>query len=177
MPRIPYVPEDISEPANVVDAIRKRRGGRLINLDRQLLHSPIMAGGWNVYMGAIRTNLIVAPQLREIAMCVVAILNGAEYEFHHHAPELLKEGGTPAQVAALRDPDSALNSKGIFDEQGIACIALTIEMTRNIKVSDATFTAMRRHLSDQTMVELVMVIAAYNMVSRFLVALDIQPET
>ena len=177
MPRIPYVPENISEPADVVDAIRKRRGGGLINLDRELLHSPAIAGGWNVYMGAIRTKLIVSPQLREIAMCVVAILNGAEYEFHHHAPELIKEGGTAVQVAALRDPSSALTSQGIFDEQGIACIALTIEMTRDVKVSDATFAAMRKHLSDQTMVELITVIAAYNMVSRFLVALDIQPET
>ena len=176
MPRIPCVPEDISQPADVVDAIRTRRGGGLINLDRQLLHSPAVAAGWNVYMGAIRTQLTLSPQLREIAMCVVAILNGAEYEFHHHAPELLKAGGAAAQVAALRDPDSALISEGIFDASGIACIALTIEMTRNIKVSDATFAAMRSYLNNQTMIELISVIAAYNMVSRFLVALDIQPE-
>ena len=177
MPRIPYVPEDIAQPAHVVDAIRKRRGGKLINLDRQLLHSPVVAAGWNVYMGAIRTQLTLEPKLREIAMCVVAMLNGAEYEFHHHAPELLKEGGTQAQVDALRDPDAAITSDGIFVAQELACIELTIEMTRHVKVSDATFAAMRKHLTDQTMVELITVIAAYNMVSRFLVALDIQPES
>ena len=177
MPRIPYVPEDIAQPAPVVDAIRKRRGGKLINLDRQLLHSPAVAGGWNVYMGAIRTQLILAPNLREIAMCVVAILNGAEYEFHHHAPELLKAGGTQAQVDALRHPDLALSSTVIFAAAELACIQLTIEMTRHVKVSDATFAAMRVHLTDQTMVELITVIAAYNMVSRFLVVLDIQPES
>ena len=40
MPRLPYVPADLAEPREAIDAIRKRRGGALLNLDRQLLHSP-----------------------------------------------------------------------------------------------------------------------------------------
>ena len=47
MPRIPYLPADIAEPAELVAAIRKRRGGELINLDRLLLYSPPVAAGWN----------------------------------------------------------------------------------------------------------------------------------
>ncbi|MEY3477443.1 MAG: hypothetical protein RLY65_1843, partial [Pseudomonadota bacterium] len=31
MPHIPYLPEDLKEPADVVDAIRKRRGGELLH--------------------------------------------------------------------------------------------------------------------------------------------------
>ena len=81
MPRIPYVPEDIQEPADVVSAVRARRGGKLISLDRMLLHSPPLAAGWNTFLGAVRTGLLVDPKLRELAMCVVAVLNGAEYEF------------------------------------------------------------------------------------------------
>ena len=49
-------------------------------------------------------------------------------------------------------------------------------MTRTVKVTDATFDAVRARLSDQHCVELVGVIATYNMVSRFLVALGIEPE-
>src|SRR5690606_15711496 len=47
MPRIPYQPEDLAEPAEVVDAIRRRRGGKLLELDRMLLHSAPLAAGWN----------------------------------------------------------------------------------------------------------------------------------
>jgi len=50
-------------------------------------------------------------------------------------------------------------------------------MTRGVRVSDATFRDARAELgSDQRMVELVAVIASYNMVSRFLVALGVDIE-
>ena len=100
MPLIPYLPADIAEPAELVAAIRQRRGGELINLDRLLLYSPPMAAGWNQLLGAVRRQLQLSPYLREVAMCVVAVLNGAEYEFVHHAPELLAAGGSDAQVQA-----------------------------------------------------------------------------
>lgn len=176
MPRIPYQPEDLAEPASLVDAIRARRGGRLLNLDRMLLHSPPLAAGWNGFLKAVRTELALEPRLRELAMCAVASLNGAHYEFHHHAPEFLRAGGTPAQVDALRSPLQALDRMELFDEAARAALKLTIEMTRQVAVGDDTFAAVHRALGDRGAVELVGVIATYNMVSRFLVALGIEPE-
>lgn len=177
MPRIPYQPLDLSEPAQIVDAIRQRRGGTLLNLDRMLLHSPAFASGWNAFLREVRTGLQLSPKLRELAMCIVAVLNGAEYEFHHHAPEFIAAGGTQEQVEAIREPTDAEERKGLFDAAERATIQLTIEMTQNVQVSEATFAAARDALgSDQAMVELVGVIATYNMVSRFLVALGVEPE-
>jgi alkylhydroperoxidase family enzyme len=176
MPRIPYQPESIAEPAALVDAIRARRGGRLLHLDRMLLHSPPLAAGWNGHLKAVRTELALDPRLRELAMCVVASLNGAHYEFHHHAPEFLRAGGTAQQVEALREPERALQEAGLFDDTSRAALRLTIEMTRQVAVSDATFTAVHAALGDRRTVELVGVIATYNMVSRFLVALGVEPE-
>ena len=174
MARLPYVPADVTEPADLVAAIRTRRGGRLLNLDRMLLHSPPLAAGWNAYLGAVRNQLSLDPLLRELAMCAVASLNGAEYEFIHHAPVFVAAGGTQEQVESLRNPTTA--TPGVFDARGAAALQLTIEMTRNVRVADATFTAVRAVLGEQPTVELVAVIAAYNMVSRFLVALGVEPE-
>ncbi len=176
MSRIPYVPTDIAEPAEIVDAIRKRRGGTLLNLDRMLLRSPALAAGWNTYLGAVRNALTLDAKLREIGMCVVAVLNGAEYEFIQHAPVFIKAGGTQAQIDAMRAPQAAMRNTQLFDDAERAAIALTFEMTRNVQVSDATFAQVRACLSEQQTVELVAVIAAYNMVSRFLVALGVEPE-
>lgn len=176
MPRIPYQPADLALPADIVDAIRRRRGGRLLNLDRMLLHSPSFARGWNAFLGEVRGGLELSPKLRELAMCVVAVLNGAEYEFHHHAPEFIRAGGSEAQVAAMRKPEAAGNS-AVFDAAERAVIRLTIDMTRNVAVGETTFAEVRASLcSDRLVVELVGVIATYNMVSRFLVALGIEPE-
>lgn len=176
MPRMPYVPADLAEPADVVAAIRARRGGSLINLDRMLLHSPPFAAGWNGFLKAVRTDLALDPKLRELAMCVVAVINGAEYEFVHHAPVFLKAGGTQAQVDAMRDPERAASDTTLFDDAERAALALTIEMTRRVAVDEPTFAAVRARLPAREAVELVGVIAAYNMVSRFLVALGVEPE-
>lgn len=175
-PRIPYVPADLSEPAELVAAIRARRGGALLELDRMLLHSPAFASGWNAFLGAVRGGLELDPKLRELAMCVVAVLNGAEYEFVHHAPVYIAAGGTQAQLDAMREPDRAKGDTLLFDPVERAALALTVEMTRSIRVEDATFAAVRGRLGERQTVELVGVIAAYNMVSRFLVALGVTPD-
>jgi alkylhydroperoxidase family enzyme len=65
----------------------------------------------------------------------------------------------------------------VFDTAERATIRLTIDMTNEVKVSDLSFQAVRMALPDQRqLVELVGVIAAYNMVSRFLVALGVDAE-
>ena len=109
-------------------------------------------------------------------MCVVAVINGAEYEFQQHAPVFIAAGGTDAQVQAMRDPDSAASNAALFSETERAALALTIEMTRNVKVRDETFERAHALLGVRQTVELVATIATYNMVSRFLVALGVEPE-
>jgi alkylhydroperoxidase family enzyme len=181
MPRIPYQPADLAEPNEIVSAIRARRGGHLLNLDRMLLHSPAFAKGWNAFLGQVRTGLELSPKLRELAMCVVAVLNGAEYEFLHHAPEFIKAGGTVEQVEALKHFGTSIDMSdqdlSLFDATERAALQLTTEMTLDVQVTESTFATVRAALqSEQLVVELVGVIATYNMVSRFLVALGVEPE-
>ena len=176
MPRVPFVPADIAEPREIVEAVRKRRGGTLLDLDRMLLHSPAFTAGWNAHLGAVRTKLNVPGRLRELAICAVAALNGAEYEYVHHSPILLQEGGTQAQVDALRDVARAARDAKLFDARERSVLQLTLEMTRDVKVADTTFEAVRAIGGDRLAIEIVAIIATYNMVSRFLVALDVQPE-
>ena len=48
------------------------------------------------------------------------------------------------------------------------------EMTRNVEVAPATFEGLKKAgLSEQEIVEATATVASYNMVSRFLVALDV----
>lgn len=176
-PRIPSVPDEQLGPVDVVAAIQKRRGGSLLNLDRMLLNSPAYAVGWNTFLGAVRNALSLDAKLRELAICAVAVLNRADYELLQHAPEFLQAGGTPAQLAALQDMDAALRDAQRFDATERAVLQLTLEMTRQVQVSEACFAQLQQALaSPQQQVELVGVVAAYNMVSRFLEALRVAPE-
>jgi alkylhydroperoxidase family enzyme len=159
----------------LVAAIEARRGGSLLNLDRMLLWSEPLARGWNGYLRAIRQELSLSPLLRELAICVVARLTGAQYEYHHHAPELRAAGASEAQLAALDDPDAA-SASPLYDELQRTVIRFAIASTREVAIPEAVFDELKRHLSPTEIVELVATTATYNMVARFLVALEIVPE-
>ena len=177
MSRVPYVSGERTEnESELVARIRARRGGTLLNLDRMLLNSPAFAQGWNAHLGAVRRELALDSRLRELAVCGVAVLNGADYELEQHTPEFLRAGGTAVQVEALAQFGKVEDSS-VFDAVERAVLQLTLEMTRDVKVSDATFERIQWALNDtQQIVELVGVIATYNMVSRFLVALQVDTE-
>jgi alkylhydroperoxidase family enzyme len=176
-PRIPVVADAMLGPPDVVSVILQRRGGTLLNLDRMLLNSPNYAVGWNSYLGAVRTGLSLDAHLRELAICTVAVLTRAPYEYKQHAPEFLKAGGCQAQLDALADVDSALQSASLFDATERSVMALAQAMTLHVQVDDACFAALKKALPDpQQQVELVGVISTYNMVARFLEALQVQPE-
>ena len=175
--RIPVVADADLGPTEVVAAIRQRRGGSLLNLDRMLLNSPAYAVGWNGFLGAVRNKLSLDARLRELAICTVAVLTRADYEYGQHAPEFLDAGGSQAQLDALQHIDSAIANQILFTDAERATLALTTEMTLQVQVSERCFAALRKVLPDpQQQVELVGVIAAYNMVARFLEALQVQPE-
>src|SRR3954471_18333688 len=165
---IPYVEDDKAGPPDLVAAIRGRRpNGKLLNLDRMLLHSPNFAKGWNGMFAAIRNQLAVPAKLREIAILEIGVLNKAQYEWFQHEPEFVKAGGTKEQMAALRamkaDPK-------LFTPAEVATIELTTEITRDIQAKPATLQKIRSLLPDDQVVELIGTIAGYNMVSRFVVA-------
>lgn len=179
--RLPdWTPERKPQPAELVDAIKARRGGTLINLDKALLWSEPLARGWNTYLRAVRTELPTSRRLRELGICTVALLTGAHYEYHHHAPDFLAAGGSQAQLDALqafvrRDP-RGLPDATVLEELDRLVIRYAAQMTLDVQVSDEVFDALRRHFDETGLVELTSAIATYNMVARFLVALQITPE-
>lgn len=169
------------QPQDLVDATLARRGGSLLNLDKALLWSEPIARGWNIFMRDVRNGLPTSRKLRELGICTVALLTGAQYEFHHHAPDFLAAGGNQAQLDALQAFAATDLSGPIvdasLDEVEKLVVRYAAQMTRDIKVSDAVFSAMRLHFDETQIVELTTAIASYNMVARILVALEITPET
>ena len=179
--RIPdWTPELKPQPQALVDAILARRGGTLLNLDKALLWSEPVARGWNVYLKAVRTELPTSRKLRELGICTVALLTGAEYEYHHHAPDFLATGGTQLELDALQrllhiDRHGNVPEPALGDKEALV-VRYAAQMTLDVKVTDAVFQALRDHFDETQIVELTSAIATYNMVARFLVALGVTPE-
>jgi len=174
MARIPFIEEsDYPELADSIAKIKGARGGRLINIYRLMLHSPALANAWFELNQAVRYGTEIDGQSREIAVIRVAILNDVDYVQQAHGPAYaLKEGLTREQVSAIGD----WQASNLFTDQQRALLAYTDAMTREIDVPDAVFTELRKHHSERQTVELTMLISTYNMLTRFLKALKVDPE-
>ena len=145
--------------------------GRISVLYRALLNSPSIASGWEKMLTAVRNRSSLEPDLRELAILRVAVLNRAPYEFEAHVPHALKAGVTQAAIDAVADAAAASDARFAGDAQLV--LQLADAMTREIDVDDALMARVQARFSPQQTVDLVATIAAYNMVSRFLVALRI----
>ena len=175
MARINLVAEDANEPQPLVGAIRERRGGALMILDRALLNSPALAEGWNAMAPTIRNQSSLPPDLLELAICVVGVVNGARVEIAAHLPLWRAAGATPAKVAALQALPTS-DDRSAFSDTEQDVIELALQMTRKVEVEERVFARLRPRFNDRQIVDLVGAISFYNMVSRFLVALDLQPD-
>ncbi|KAL6248252.1 hypothetical protein RBB50_004507 [Rhinocladiella similis] len=191
--KLPYVqdsPDGLSpEDAAIYDRIKQRRGGSLLPLDKALFHSPKLADGWNSLLGAVRTQGLLPTDIREIIICRVALHNKAWFEWHHHAPILQSSPGfTPEMMKAVESVDldttttgspgstSASNSSSnsALNPKQLAALRYADSMTKHIDVPSHVFEALKTSgFNDQEIVEMTITCGAYNMVSRFLVALDV----
>jgi alkylhydroperoxidase family enzyme len=174
MARVDY--PDTSSPsgemADVIQLIRQERGGRFPNLFRMQLHNPAMARAWLQLGTAVRFKGQLDGQTRELAICCVARATGAEYEWQAHSRLAVQEGVSQAQLDLLPN----WRGSDQFDARQQAVLGLADELTRAVKVQEATLAAARKHLPDNQLVELVITVAYYNMVARFLVGLEIDLE-
>lgn len=180
--RLNYVSDasafESKEDRAIVERIKQRRGGSMLALDKALLISPPIADGWNSFFGAIRTRTTISASIRETAICRIAVLNHAQYEWDQHIPILKDSGGVdtkgieylqtrPGQGAERQEAEDVLGTK----------LALVVEytdaMTLCCLVSDSLFDQMKQHFNEREIMEITSTIAAYNCVSRFLVALDV----
>jgi AhpD family alkylhydroperoxidase len=168
MARIPYADLTNPEAKPLVERIVAERGG-VLHLYQMLLHSPPVASGWLNYLTAIRQQSTLPGGLRELVIMRIAVLNGAPYEAEQHAPIALREGVSQVQ---LDDLDNWQQSKS-YDATQRAVLAYTDAMTKDIHVSPEVFAAVKAVMTDRLLVELTATVGAYNMVSRFLEALQI----
>ncbi|MEU9530418.1 carboxymuconolactone decarboxylase family protein [Streptomyces sp. NPDC048210] len=160
-----------SPPTDLLTGMQDRRpNGELIGIDRVLLRSFPLATGWNGLLGRVRADFTLSLQYRELIMLRVAVLNRADFEWGVHYPAYIQAGGTDEKCEALKEQNGEIS---LFNEEERALLTLTDQSTRNVDVDAAVIEELKRLFGETKTVEAVATVAAYNMVSRFLVALAI----
>lgn len=162
-----------ADDAAIVERVRARRSGELRPLDLMLLHSPPVADGWNHFLGAIRRSTSLDPMTRELVILRVAVLNQAEYEWRAHEPIAREAGLTEEDIVRVHRIDGGQLANPARE----AVLDYTDAMTQHVEVSQDVFDRVHQYFTDREVVELTATIAAYNLVSRFLVALEVGDDT
>ena len=175
MARVSYINEpEHPELAELIGRIRGARGGRLLNFYRALLHSPDLAATWTPFNDAVRHQTQLDDRVREITIMRVAILNHVDYVLKIHRARYAGPAGvTPDECDALTDWARST----LFGPRDRAVLAYVDAMTREVEVNDAVFEAVREHFGERETVELTVLIGAYNLHTRVLAALRIDPES
>lgn len=168
MARLPYL--DKSDlPAEDQDLL-----ARNINLLRALVHSPNGARAFGGLGNFIRFKSKLDPRLRELAILQVGYLTRSPYEYSHHVKLGRDFGVSDDDLRSLAEETAGQTTK--LEPLARLVLRAAREMTLEMAVSEETFAALRAHLDNELLVDLVMTIAFYNGVVRLLATLGIDVE-
>lgn len=172
--RLPYIDrEQLPESdRDIYDRMVQERGIPVGNIFRTLANAPNLLRRFNALGGELRNKTLIDPKLRELALMTVGRLTNAEYEFTHHWNISLQVGVKREQLEHLAD----FEKSPLFNEHERAVMRYAVEATQQVKVSEATFNALRGVLDNRRIMELVMNVAFYNAVVRILVPCGVELE-
>lgn len=160
MPRIPY-----ADPATKSETIRGYMERANLNIVRMVANAsePVFEG-FGAFSAAFYRPSALDPLLREVAILRVGHLSGSQYEVFHHEGLGRQLGLTDAQLAAIAagQPSAALTPAQN------AVMAFADDIILNVRASDGVLAAVRAHLTDEALVDLIMVTGLYMTVARLL---------
>jgi alkylhydroperoxidase family enzyme len=172
--RLPYVTRNDLPEADreIFVQFVKERGTEPGHIHRVVANAPNLLHRFLGLANELRNGTQLDPKLRELALMTVGRLTNAEYEFVHHWNISLRVGVKREQLEHLAD----FETSALFNEHERAAMRYASEATTSIKVSDATFDALRSFLDNRRITELVMNVAFYNAVVRVLIPLGVELE-
>jgi len=168
MARIPY--PDLAKASPEV----REMLGRLpasANIFNMLAHAetcvkPVMKLG-----GTLLGKLMLEPKLRELCLLHAVKLEGGEYEWAQHVPIALDLGCAQAQIDALASGDDAAPC---FDDRETAALQFTRGVVLDVAASAGQLAAVRAHLSEREIVELIVMAGFYIMLARLTETLGVE---
>jgi 4-carboxymuconolactone decarboxylase len=167
--RVPLVVPGTRPELAAIEANIVAERGRVSLLYQVLLNSPAIASGWEKMLTAVRNQSAVPADLRELMILRVAVLNRAGYEFEAHVLHAERAGVSAEKIEATK----TLALSNVFTSTEQLLLELTDAMTVKIEVPETLMDRVRAQFDAKLTVEIVATIAAYNMVSRLLVALNV----
>lgn len=170
MARLPYLDKSDLAPEHQ-DLL-----AREITLFKLMVNSPNAARAFQGLGQFIRHKSRLDPRLREIAILAVGWITQAPYEWSHHVKIGQEFGVSEDDIRGLIATCEGKESK--LEPVATLVIKAAREMTEKLAVADETFVELKTHFDNERLTDLVITMAFYNAVVRFLgsMRVDVEPE-
>jgi alkylhydroperoxidase family enzyme len=163
-------PEWNEEQQKLLSAFK--REGRVYNIYRTLAHHPKMTEKWSTFAAYILRKSTLPPRDREILILRIGWLCRCEYEFGHHTPIGKSAGLTSEEIARIPEGPNAPG----WDPFEATLLRAVDELHSDAFISDATWNALAKIYHEKQLMDLVMTVGEYNLVSMLLSTFGVQLE-
>ena len=137
-----------------------------------LAHTPVAGAAALRLVFALLTETKLDPKLREIVILRIAQQCEGKYVWDQHVPIAKAAGVTERQIAALERGMVG----DVFSERESLAIAFADKALRGSGPSDRAFAAVRNMLSASEIVELLLLVGYFRMMSGLLTVLGVETE-
>lgn len=136
--------------------------GSKTNIINVMANHPPLALAWSHYGRYFMTGHTLSSRQLEFVVLRVAVLVKSVYEWHNHVGYAMQAGITLEEIAQIRDfPDCEHQ----FTEEEAAILSTCDELIKSNNVTDATWATLQKTLSQEQMMDLVMLVGNYVMTS------------
>lgn len=165
---IDEVPEDVRE----VYRRFATEYGPFVNQVKVFAHRPPALRHIMGLLLELAEEQVLAKRHLEIALVTVSKLNECRYCVAHHTPRLIEQGLSPESVVNVLEPEVPG-----FDEVDTLVRDYAVEVTNNFQyIRDDMFERLKRHFTEEQIVELTLRTALCGFFNRFNDALQIGME-
>lgn len=172
MARIPYFDMTQASPA-IREMMTVRRP---LNIYRMVAHGGATAEGFLTLGNAILRRSELDPVLRELVILRVGALCGSHYEVFQHRRVASRAGVPPHQIEAVLQNTAGEVPAQAFSAQQLTVLRYCDAVVREVKAPAPLFDAVAQLLPHRQLIELMMTIGFYMLVSRLLENMEVDLE-
>jgi uncharacterized peroxidase-related enzyme len=152
------------EPAQASPEVKEIYDGKMKgkpgNIQKALAHRPAMLANFLGFYPSVGRSL--DRKIYEAVYLRISLINGCHYCSQHHIQGAKRVGITPDQMKALKE-----GHYSSFSAPEQAALSYAEKLTRTpAAASDADFTELKKHFSDEQTVDLHMLIGLANLTNR-----------
>lgn len=163
MARLTYVEKETAKPdqEKILSQVTQK-SGKIANIWKLWIHSPLTLEPFIMFYKTLMKSTLDG-RLRELAYIKCSVVNDCAYCAEGHKAVARKIGITEEQLQAINDYESS----ALFTNLEKLVMKYAEELTKTVKSSEDLMRELKKHLSEEQLVELNLTVGTANLTNRF----------